>query len=211
MDKEKLRPKLNKWADILEGFIETTKMDNIFKTLKATKGKILPESKDLFHIFRQIPKDKVRLLMLVDDFNWSTLLKSISLEYNLDYNIYYRTNDFNFLYEQGIFLLPISLTHEVEKGPISHRDLWKDFIVHFLSKLDSKIPTLLIGEAKEFEEYSLSRKIWKLDSIKDTKGVFQQINLYLRDEFKLSINYSYKRYQELKDDYQLLDDNYVIF
>lgn len=134
------------------------------------------------------------------------LLRGISYEEDLDYKEYYETNDLTYLTKQGVLLFNKSLT-VINKQIDSHNGLWNPLWEYFFKNIyNSKIPILTYGKkADEIKNYLKKTDLYwnllhpnfyvrKKESM-DTKGVYKQINNYLRKEKNIAIKWSYKSWK----------------
>jgi uracil-DNA glycosylase len=157
---------------------EFLKIGTTINQLKQTKT-IYPSSDKIFRIFKEVPYEKVSLILLGQDcyhdgsacghsfcncesYHISPSLRIIFKEIEQEYpELTDRfemplggldMGDLSYLVKQGVFLLNTALTVEKSK-PGSHIDLWKPFtlkVIECLNKIEW-LPWLMLGKkAQEF-------------------------------------------------------------
>jgi uracil DNA glycosylase len=164
MDYEKFKDKLGDWGDYLKPFIESEKMDDIYKKLKGDtkKGKkICPDSEDTFNVFKAVPPNKLTVIwVLADPYPWvknnitvangiamdcaktgicqpslETFYEGIEQELYSGLNLdYFKDPSLKYLTDQGVMFLNSDLTVELNK-PSSHKGVWKEFMKYFLEDI----------------------------------------------------------------------------
>lgn len=169
------------WRSILKDGLDLdyfSRLGSHIATLRETK-EIYPSKERVFRVFREVPYEKVKVVILtLDPYNdkedssdglafsnsrsrtISPSLKNIFKEIDDEYpewkdDIGYGRldrQDLSRWTKQGVFLLNISLT--VEKGkPSSHLELWKPFTTFVLSKLNSKQDLIWMMMGKESQKF----------------------------------------------------------
>lgn len=180
---DKISPQLGEWSKYFYKFWEIGGFEKIYQTLKKEKArgrKILPESKDVFRMFREVsPKDVTVIQYFLDPYptlyqgkviangiavdceNTGKLQPSLSLWYDGLQNCYGRTEKFKrnpslrHYYSQGILFLNTALTVEYQKVG-SHKEIWQEFNRYLIEEVFnlhfSGLPIILYGkEAQKLE------------------------------------------------------------
>lgn len=174
----------NGWVTELGTYLSDKPIQKIGQELYRLKSQgleILPESNLIFRAFKETPYDKVTVVMLGQDpypqvnvadglaFSCSRSLypqpslKNICVEIDSEYPQYmfdphmWRLDqiDLTRWTKQGVFLLNSALTVQTNK-PGSHADLWRDFTIEIINKLNKKeeLVYLLLGKiSQSFEKY----------------------------------------------------------
>ena len=172
------------WVTELGNYLDDKNFQKIGQELYRLKSQgveILPESNLIFRAFKETPYEKVTVVLLGQDpypqkgvpdglaFSCSNSLhpqpslKNMCVEIDHEYPEYmfdphmWRLDqlDLTRWTKQGVFLLNSSLT-VIANRPGSHADLWRDFTIEIIKRLNKKedVVYLLLGKvAQGFEKY----------------------------------------------------------
>lgn len=219
------------WHRKMRPFIESEECDKIYEFLKkeSKRGKqIAPLSSDTFRAFQETPFDDVKVVMVgMSPYHTfrngkpvaDGLLMSCSVNNYLQPSLdkFYRgletelhggicascvkNPDLSYLAKQGVLLLNVALTVELNK-PGSHSDLWDPFMKYlFQDVLDVlRAPVVFLGkEATKIEHYvapfTWTFKVSHPASAAykgtewDPEGIFKKINKILKDTNNTSIDW----------------------
>jgi uracil-DNA glycosylase len=169
------------WYNILKDYLNSDQFLNLGKIINSLREKsiIYPSSDKVFRIFKEVPFDKINVVVLsMDPYNdgaatgvafdnsesirLSPSLKYIFQEIEQEYpELTDRfewpfggmdKGDLSYMTKQGVFLYNVSLT--VIKGKAgSHSELWRSFTIKIVENLNrfKWLPWLLLGKkAQEF-------------------------------------------------------------
>jgi uracil-DNA glycosylase len=160
---------------VIRPFIESRECDEIYSFLKKRSKEegVSPSSSDVFNSFKKTNFDELKVVMIGDGpyaegGNDGLLLgcsergivsKQLGQFYTAiendlyeGINLNYTKNpDVSYLSTQGVLMLPVALTTEVNnKG--SHISLWKPFIKYLLEQVfaHSNIPVIILGQEASY-------------------------------------------------------------
>lgn len=190
------------WHNILKGFMLSTEFDNILNELTSLlddNRRFTPKLKDIFNAFSICKYDNLKVVMIVDNplksiantgialASNDNKIKSIKLKHlEKAFGSLITDNSLSYLGKQGVLLLNVSLTTDLERNTKKHINIWKPFMIYLLDMLskEDKYIFVFIGEdSTQYKHFIKNNTYFVLEDFPDKlyldwdyQDVFNKIN-----------------------------------